>query len=252
MTRGPHRLWASLATAVLALGCKGPAPSQTPYPPCVTSETVELGTLRVEVESDVGTVRGVDLDGLDTDLATVRSSDLGCKQQDWPDPDGASVDNNFAVLEATIEAAFETDPRDLFPGNALTLEVEGRGDGVCAGVSVALGDGPWRDAEWNGSTLRAYDLGDVPLHFALLGDSAEVTLHDAAVRMTLTEEGRVATVVLSGGLDIDALVSAVASEPSVGLDDELIRTALDGVADLEPNADGICTRISIGLEASPA
>jgi len=239
------RLRHVLLTA-LALGCEGQPPSQTPYPPCVESETLERGTLLLEAESLEGTVRGVDLDGRDSDA----TDELGCHQEDWPDPDGSPVDGQFAALVPTLEAAYGDDGRGIFADTPLTVHVDGRGDGVCAAVSVALDAGPWRTAEWNGSVLRAYDLGDLPLRLTLPEDVSEiVTLHDAAVRMTVVDQ-RVATVLLSGSVSIADLAPPVAAS-TVDFDEPVIRTFFEGVADLEPDASGTCTRISIGLEALP-
>ncbi len=232
--------------AAIAMGCDSAPRTGTPPPPCVVSETLTIGTLLVELESDVGTVRGVDLDGRESDADDRR----GCYHEDWLDPDGSSVDDNFALLGPTIEAAYEVDPRRIFSHDGLTLTVEGRGEGVCGPVDVTLADGPTRSAEWNGSTLRAYDLGDVPLQLTLPGSSGSVVLHDAAVRMTLTVGQRIATIVLSGGVEVDELV-AVAAESSIVLDEALVRTSLEGIADLEPDAEGYCTRLSISLEAQP-
>lgn len=235
-----------IAMVVAALGCETGPTTETLPPPCVQSDTLTISDLVLEMETDLGTVRGVDLDDRASDAADRR----GCYHEDWEDPDGSSVDNGFATLGPTIEAAYPTDPRGIFESDSLVLDVAGRGDGVCAAVSVTLGEGPRRTAEWNGSTLRAYHLGDVPLRLTLPeASSGTVVLRDAAVRITLTAEGRIATVVLSGAVEIDELVP-VAADSTIGFDASLIRTTLEGVADLEPNERGLCTRISVAFDAA--
>lgn len=247
--RHPHpdrRLPLIAAFLTLALACESDPATETLPPPCVVSETLSIGSLAVELEAEPGVVRGVDLDDHDSAL-TDRE---GCFEEDWDDPDGSRVDNQFAILAPTLEAAFDSDLRFFFADNELTLAVERRGDGVCAAVGVALNGGPMRAAEWNGSTLRAYHLGDVPLRLTLPEASATVTLHDAAARLTLTTAERVATIVVSGGLDVDEL-AAVTDEALVGAGAEIFRDAFERLADLAPDELGTCTRISIGFEADP-
>lgn len=237
-------LYRMLALPSFLLGCTtGPATETFP-PPCVESETLTIGSLLVEPVDDEY-VRGVDLDARASDERDAR----GCFQEDFEDPDGSAVDNNFGTLAATIEAGLGIDGRTVFSESSLVLDVQGRGDGVCAAVSVTLDDGPRRTAEWNGTTLRAYHLGDIPLRLTFGEASGLVVLRDAAVRMTLTVGRRIATVVVSGGLDIDELTPIAAA--GTDLDPRLIRTTLEGVADLEPDERDVCSRISVSLEAHP-
>lgn len=234
------------ASLLVLAACASEPPSQTPPPPCVEPQTLEFGLLRPELEAADGTLRGVDLDGRDSDAR----DEASCRQEDWPDPDGTSVDAASADLVSFLSAAYGVDEWSFFLGSRLEVSIDpvGREEGVCAGVAVQLPGGPRQVAQWNGNTFRAYGLGTVPLLVQLPGVEEVVLLRDAALRLEV-DDGRVTSVILAGALSVEELVPVGrAAEPTYR--EESIRTGMQNFADLRPG-DGFCTEFSVAIEALP-
>ncbi|NIR39406.1 MAG: hypothetical protein GWN07_33370, partial [Actinobacteria bacterium] len=113
-------------------------------------------------------------------------------------------------------------------------------DGTCAGLDIALAEGPWVTASWNGSTYRAHELGDAPFAIDLGGELTEVTLRDVAVRLEV-EGDRVSSAVVGGWIATDDLyAAAIASLNESELEeyDEAIVALIDAYADVDADRDG--------------
>jgi len=234
-------------------------------------------TLSVAVEDVAGAVPGFDLDGRISDA----TDDLGCNQEDWVSPDGVpGIDNQFASLAPTLEAALGEDLQDAIDASIadgsliLLMELEGvdatNDDTVTLDVasgSTADGDPPTLDgtaiAPGQSFTIDLTPVDDAPavlrggvleasapeLPFSLPIDATtnlDVIIRDAQVRATVTGVPTLEDGVIGGWLMLDELVTAFqAAAPDV--DSALIRSVLEGVADLEPDGDGICQAVSIAV-----
>ncbi len=235
--------WLFATTALV--GCASET-GQTPPPPCVEDQSIEFGLLQPELEAADGTIRGLDLDGRETE----DHRDDVCNWTDWPDPDGSLVDAQSAELAFTLSAFYDVDERSFFLGSRFPLIMERLGEDVCAGAVFSLPGGPRRVAEWNGSTFRAYGLGSFPLLVRLPGVTETVILRDVAVRVTVGDDGRMASVIVGGALNIEELVPiGRAADPLYSEDS--IRLQMQVLADLRPGEDGWCTEISTAIEALP-
>ena len=207
--------------------------------------TVRLtGAAREDAE---GRMRGVDLDGRVSDA----SDELGCLQEDWTDSigDEPGVDNSYYILVVNSEVIDPiTDPvtptiDEMIASAAITVEVAI--EPAPGGARVTLGDAeprvvPFQDGHFQALTGTTLNGTVEPLSFAI---------HDLAVDGVLTADGELTSVVIAGALDVDQIV-AFAEAQSLEVDPDLLRTTLEGVADLDPGGDGRCTRMSAVFTAA--
>lgn len=221
-----------------------------------------------------GRVIGVDLD----DHVSDETSEQSCGHADFVSPGGTpGVDNEFArfvpTLEDSLGTTFELNPAitsgELLFGLAL-VDVDSTEDPsvlVSAGplrlpaeseAPVITVDGTlqpgqtfgWAEATPTGEGSIEEAVLDVPLGDVDIGwtvdETTSSTLHirDARLRVPFAD-GEPGTAVLAGRLWIDDLVVLV---PLTGGGHADNRELLEDVADLDPNAEGVCQSISIAIE----
>jgi len=244
---GPAKLspmgrWLSVA---LLIGCgesAGGGPDA--FTPTLEAMSVTLWLTGVSREDVDGRMRGVDLDGRVSDA----TDELGCFQEDWIDPVGAEagVDNNYYSLVVTNEGIGDPDAPsvdDLIRDAGITLPM--RVSGAPGGVEVRLGDTEPQVAPLREGHFQA--LTDATLVFEFPELSSAV-LYDLAVDAVMAD-GQLLDIVIAGALDIAEIVATVEAE-SPDVDPALVRTTLEGVADLDPGEDGRCTRVSAAFTAT--
>jgi hypothetical protein len=228
----------TLILALLALaGCTTSHGDAVPDPRCATDGALELQTVGVQRADDVDlTLAGVDLDG----EATAPGD---APEPDYTDPDGTpGVDASGTDMEWLVTEIYDQGIDEAVAGQPLALDLRyaHEADGSCAGLDVALSEGPWAAASWNGSTYRAHELGDAPFAIDLGGVSTGVTLRDVAVRLEI-EGDRVSSAVIGGWIGTDDLyTAAIASLNESELEeyDEAIVALIDAFADVDADRDG--------------
>lgn len=235
-------------------------------------------TLSIGVEDpDTGTVPGFDIDGRISDA----TDDLGCNQEDWTSPDGTpGIDNQLASLAPTLEAALGTDLQETIDGAIadgsiiILMDVKGADtvDDDSVTMDLALGSLPdGATLELNGTAIAAGQTFNIDMTYVMDGPGTiedriltvqvstlpleipfdetttiALTIRDARVQATITDTPELNGGLIGGSLNIDELVTTVmAVAPDI--DAGLIRTTLEGVADLEPDGDGICQNVSVGI-----
>ncbi len=220
-------------------------PGRDEGPPTPPGEELDFGfrLQLVDVHRErAGGVRGADIDGRVSDV----TDELGCNQEDFRDPfDGeVGVDNQLAALAPTIEAALGSDLRDsLLVIPPAPFRLEGVDPSLTdPDVRVLLADGVTRTSMRNGQ-FRA------ELAIAIPAWSFGVTpLREVGIEARLTSDGRLVDIALFGFHFLEEVIEgALTIAPDI--DPELIRTTLEGVADLEPGPTGICQALSASYEA---
>lgn len=237
---------------ILALGCteSGAADRDGGFP-AIEPMNVTLRLAGVSREDTTGRMRGIDLDGRASDA----TDELGCFQQDFTDSlrGQPGVDNQYYVLVLSSEVNGPVRPPDepttdeLIAAAAVTVPLELAS--VRTGLEVRLGVAepqivPVEDGHFQaltGSMLR-FTIGGFPQ-----------AVHGLAVSGLLTPEGELTDVVVAGAVDIDELITSIESI-APDIDPTLVRTTLEGVADLDPGDDGRCRRVSAAftVEVEPA
>jgi len=233
-------------------------------------------TLAIGVEDDAGNVPGFDIDGRVSDS----TDELGCFQEDWTSPDGTvGVDNQLATLAPTLEAALGSDLQETIDGAIadgsiiILMDVKGlestndsitmdlalgsTADGnppMLSGTSIAPGQTFTVDMTYVTDApgvvaggVMTVQVDTLPLSIPF-DETTEIalTIRSATVRATVTETPALTGGLIGGSLNIDELVTTVmAVAPDI--DAGLIRTTLEGVADLEPDGDGVCQNVSVGI-----
>lgn len=229
-----------------------------------------------------GVTDGFDLDG----VATESGQGTGCGVADMVGPDGATgIDNVLAnlvpVLEQTEAGALEPliqyaineggmmvllrwhgidDPMD---DTCVTVEtMEGAGS-VFVGTSNRLLSGQTVDVDPEGPRSRVDDgriedgallAGPLELtvRVAVLDAEVTLTLRDVRVRLSERDDGTLGGII-GGGIDI-VDVMGIANIPGVAdYVAELIGPLLTTLADMAPDENGTCTRLSFAanVEAVP-
>ncbi len=269
----------------LFLACVAPPVEPDPVGTgaCDTSDTSDTSRERIIVVKTMtlgrrvdGVTPGFDLDGHVTDA----DDEEGCFQPDLVDPAGVEgIDSAFSafvpVLEATEGAALEgLLQAAIDSGDMLLLfrldGVDDPSDDPCVNFEAVQGMGTPRlgtdGVLLSGQTFdidpavpvsRVEDLAlvggrveargiqlTIPLQFFDL--PLDLTLSDAAVSFTLAADGS-ATGYLSGGLDVEYMVSVLEGRDDIDIQDlaiELLRSN----ADLYPDEAGVCHELSVVLE----
>jgi hypothetical protein len=233
-------------------------------------------TLSIGVEDMNGNVPGFDIDGRISDA----TDDVGCNQEDWVSPEGVmGIDNQLASLAPTLEAALgeelqptidgaiadgsiiilmdikglEFDDDDVTMDLALGSTADGEapmlsGSALAPGQTFTIDMTYVEDAPGTVSDgLLDIQLSTLPLSIPF--DETTVialTIRDARVQATVTATPSLDGGLIGGSLNIDELVTTV-EEVAPDIDPALIQTTLEGVADLEPDGDGICQNVSVGI-----
>lgn len=225
---------------------------------------------------------GFDLDG----LSSTTGGPDGCGIGDFTAPDGRTgIDNAFGRLLPALDnsefAAAEPLINSLIHNGELLIlaEVGGVDDPVedtCVELALrkAVGqpllgtdgeflwgqtldlDTSFEDVVFPEVSLVDGSVSGSPLTFILpiqvLDAYIEFPLRNGAFRVDLQEDGSISGIV-AGGLDVAEIVE-VAEGEAIGEElKQLLRAALFAAADLEPDAAGDCTAVSITLafEAVP-
>lgn len=231
------------------------------------------------VSEEAGVTIGFDLD----DRVSDYQDDATCRKPDFTSPDGEEgIDNQLARLVPALQAAGATALPGLVQGairdggllvmfqlhqvddwqNDDDVRVMAR---IGAGRPLLGTDGELLSGQTFGLhentpdttaaariedgvlTAGPFDVKVAIVVFELL---YELTLHGAWLRATLTFDGGMADGVIGGGVDIAEITeiaavadSRVMGEPFTTILVPLVRNN----ADLDPAADGVCTRISASL-----
>lgn len=233
-------------------------------------------TLAIGVEDASGNVPGFDID----DRVSDSTDEQGCFQEDWTSPSGTpGIDNQLATLAPTLEAALGSDLQETIDGAIadgsiiILMDVKGL-ESTNDDITMDLSLGSTADGNppmLNGTAIAAGQtftvdmtyVNDAPgtvtggvmnvavdtLPLAIPFDETTeiaLTIRSATVQATVTETPALTGGLIGGSLNIDELVTTVmAVAPDI--DAGLIRTTLEGVADLEPDSDGICQNVSVGI-----
>lgn len=213
----------------------------------IPTTTVSLLLTGIAREDAEGRLRGVDLDRRISD----RTDELGCFQNDWTDPiTGAEgVDDQYYSLAVTVEAQIGGPNIDEVIREAAVV-VPLTMASAPGGVEVRLGDVEPQVVPITGGHFQALTEGSF-----LLGvdGSFPIVVHQLAVDALVSPEGALTSVVIAGAIDIDQTVAAVERD-TPAIDPSLVRTTLEGVADLDPGPDGACRKVSavFTAEVEPA
>ncbi|MEZ4321368.1 MAG: hypothetical protein R3F61_28095 [Myxococcota bacterium] len=244
----------------LALECDGEGPSRT----------LLIQQIRFVRQTD-GVSEGFDLDG-QTDT---------CDVDDYVSPEGTeSVDNAFAALLPALELTEARTMEDIIAdsirsGRLLLLidldDLDQDADDACVDVTLQRGSGvPMLGNDGEVLPGQTFDLDlDVPpsrvesatlsnhrvtaspleltLPIQIFEYEFDFSLSDAVLQVTMEEDGRMHGL-LAGGLSIQSVLD-VASNPDV---DPSLLPLIEGLlplfADLEPDANGECQKLSMTFE----
>ena len=235
-------------------------------------------TLSIGVEDPAtGTVPGFDIDGRISD----NTDELGCFVEDWTSPDGVmGIDNQLASLAPTLESALGEDLQETIDGaladgsiiilmdlmgvesttdDSVTMDlslgsVPGGGTPMVDGSALAAGQSFAIDMTYVTGAMGSINSGVLDIQIDTLPLSIpfddettiDLTIRDARVQATVTEEPALAGGLIGGSLNVDELIMTV-QEVAPDFDEGLIRSVLEDVADLVPDGDGICQNVSVGI-----
>lgn len=234
-------------------------------------------TLSIGVEDMNGNVPGFDIDGRISDA----TDDVGCNQEDWVSPEGVmGIDNQLASLAPTLEAALGEDLQPTIDGaiadgsiiilmdlkgvestndDTVTMDlalgsVAGGGAPMLSGSALAPGQSFTIDETYVSDAAGAISGGVLDIEIDTLPLSIPfdetttiaLTIRSARVQANVTATPALTNGLIGGSLNIDELVTTV-EEVAPDIDPALIQTTLEGVADLEPDGDGICQNVSVGI-----
>lgn len=293
-TWGPARrapLTAVIALALLLAACgddeqpTAQAPAEPEVSdPCgqTTHHDIYLVRELVFYTADEGTAEGLDLDG----AVSARGDGTGCGKDDFVSPDGREgIDNQFARLLPTIQAAvgqagFDSAIlRAINTGSVLlSFQVDHLDDvqqDACVDVTMSrLSGAPDigndgliepgqtfdRDTEapWDGiegasivdGVLTAYPVTiDLPMNVD--GIDMQIIIRDATTRIELLPDGT-ARGMLAGSVVVEEIMGFLETLP--GSLSAAFGAVLMANADLDPDENGSCRRLSIavGFEATSA
>ncbi len=253
-----------LLALILALGCTG-----TPEEP----EVAVVQTLTL-LRGDDGESMGWDLDGVVSDA----EDPAGCFIDDQTHPDGSlGIDNSFGALLPSIEATQGAALGPLIQAAVdsgellLLLELTDQGGG-CLDFNVIRGAGapaigghgkilpgqtydvdPTQPgyvgecaATDNGNVVRLADFR-MRLPLQIFDESIDLTMLDGRFEMHRRDDGAYRGI-FAGGVATSEIRANMAVIDGIGDDiRSLIDTAMDSRADLLPDANGFCSRISVGF-----
>lgn len=220
---------------------------------------------------------GFDLDGLNSD----QGDREGCGVQDYSDARGnTGIDASFAslvpILELTEAQAVEGLIANAIASGELlfTLELgdlDDPGDDPCVDFSFGRGEGR-PDLSSTGDFLAGQTFersaAVQPVHFTdvpLLDNELQVRpfdthipitifdvnldfeVHDAAMSLTLDEDGRMHGY-FGGGVDTQIILDIVTEQAVDAALEETVIALMATRADLAPDEDGVCHEISINFE----
>lgn len=264
--------------ALMLLGC-------TPEDPASLAACDGGGETRIAVINSLRFARldendqtvGFDLDGVDSD----QGDREGCGVQDYTDPQGnTGIDASFAslvpVLELTEAQAVEGLIANAIASGELlfTLEVGDLDDpreDPCVDFTFGRGEGR-PDLSSTGEFLagQTFERSDVvpPVSFAdvpledgqlmvrpfdthipitIFDIHLDFEVHDAAMRLTLDEDGRMHGY-FGGGVDTQVIIDIVTEQNVDAALEETVISLMGIKADLAPDEDGVCHEISINFE----
>jgi hypothetical protein len=266
---------ASAADVSSADGADAEPPEDAEPPPEPVTFLTVIDTMAFAAADESGRVAGFDLDGR-TSPAGERDS---CGHGDAVDPEGREgIDNQLATLVPLFELAGIGAAEGLIQGAIadggliLMLQVDGvdsleddpevtlmlrAGTGVpllgtdgklLAGQTFALHpespDSVAPVARIQGGVLEAGPFF-LRLPISVFGVSYTLTMHDARIRATWTEDGGMVEGVLGGAVPYDDLLEvgriAAMDDGSVLPTIELL---FEDAIDMAPDEEGVCTRIS--------
>lgn len=203
------------------------------------------GTYTIASIPEVRIADGLEVvEGADIDLRTSDTSDvLGCQIPDFDDPDGTrGIDNQLASLKPTLDGFVDVD--EAFLAADVSFQLRTEMEAGCDVVVLTSGDTEYRAvASVSGAILRARFGPSSAMQFPSLDPTTPWTLRNVQLRYDLMERAAW----IAGSLDIDDVVAgfvAVAEVP-----EDVLRTTLESIADLEPDSAGSCVSISAGVEA---
>jgi hypothetical protein len=213
---------------------------------CETGETLRFELFLTDYgrEDAEGRVAGMNLDGRISDVTDGAS----CHQVDFVGVDGEEgVDNQLA---ATLGVGLESDPYLIETGPVpLVLGgVDDRQNDRC--ITFRLGDGAPVETELVEGRFHAQGTGTL---IVSVGDHWWMTMSTFPVRALsakgrLDESGALSNVVVGARMDIEQTIAHVMSE-APDVDPALVRTTLEGIADLDPDTEGACQSVSAGFLA---
>ena len=281
-----------LGLAPLLVGCTNWDVDETAPELCETGVTKGAIVTRVTFgkQLDDVTAEGINLD----DRISDEDDYEGCGKADFVSPDGRTgIDNQMSTLLPLVEDFIGGDNVDVLLEAAIAngqllvmLALSGVDDPVddeCVSFHVGAGLGsPYLDTNglYEPYQTFGFDHEDEPpsvLHQARIEDgwliagpgplTVPVAILDVAftlqlnlgkIRMKITEDplggGITADGMMAGGILVEEFTDIIAS---INVDADLIGAILNvigGVADLEPDEEGICERVSatIKFETTPA
>lgn len=254
---------------------------------CAAGECVfvvnDLAIPDVMVMGGAEIAQGFNLDDRVSDETDIQ----GCMQPDFMSPDGREgIDNQLATLKPSLSGfvgdldmtisdaladgsvilLMELSGADSTEDPDVTLnlylgEVPGGGAPMLADGKIAPGqtfdiDPVSVDASGNplvsvpaatvGGRVTAGPL-DLPLTLAIdATTTVTLNIRQATVEATVTD-GALTDGIIGGELGIDEIVSLAEELGAGGVDPGTIRGILEPIADLNPDAEGICQSVSVGL-----
>ncbi|MEM9073397.1 MAG: hypothetical protein AAGE52_33135 [Myxococcota bacterium] len=239
---------------------------------------------------DVAVMGGAEVaDGFNVDGRESDETDAeGCNIPDFTGSDGRTgVDNQLASLKPTLDSFVDggldaTIDGALADGSIILLmRLTGADTTNDSDVmlSVGLGEVPGGGAPMLGGDGRlapgqTFDAGDVavpvsarteggilragPLNLPLSipfdeTTSIDLNINSAEVEANVTATG-LSNGLIGGELIIEELITTVMAVAGDGIPIDVVRNTLESVADLSPDADGVCQSVSVGIvfDAVPA
>ncbi len=237
----------------------------------------ELDIARIQGPTGEETVEGFNLDGRVSDETDL----MGCELADYTNAAGTmGIDNQFASLVPILEGLAMIDigmtlEDSILAGDILILmhltgasgtndssvtanlhlaEVVGGGMPTATGrtidadqsFTITSTDEIEAVGSMSGGTFSA-SLDLITIALPLM--EADVDLNIRNAQITFDVSGATLTNgVIGGSLNIEELVTALAMIPDFAMYEMIARETLGNMADLEPDADGFCENISIGLD----
>lgn len=276
-----------LACAMALAGCGDADPAATAPAPSTNACAVPSGTASMVVTRFAfvrqDAMQTTIADGFDLDGRTSTASDAqACRQPDFTAPDGTmGVDNQLArlipivdqmtggVLDLAVQTAINNgqllvgitidDLQDRCNDPSVTVRVRrvaampfvgsdmridpAQTFDLMRGAPVTTAHGRVRDG------VLTIDPTDLPLPIAVLDAQFVATFYNARMRLRLDDQGG-GEGILGGGVSADEFIATVRTlNIATGLM-MTVATALHLFADLDPDADGHCQRVSGAMALS--
>lgn len=282
-----NRLFMAVVTLTAASGCSGWEGEPVPAADCsATGDTMGAVVTKVTFGKllDDGTAEGLDLDGHDT----TEGEEAGCYKQDFVSPDGRrGIDNQLAKLLPVVDEVVGTENLDALLEGAIAngqllimLAVTGVDDPInddCVDLRLGAGLGtPFLDTEGDYVPYQTFgfdeqetpssaivkskiedgvliaEAGRVTLPVTILDADFDLDLDFAGARLNVEPDplggGLRVAGLMGGGImveDFKGIVSGLTVGANVV---DAIVPLLSGLADLDPDEDGVCRRVSAALE----